>query len=51
MVTGPLLAFAITMPPFGKLGDLKGHRRVYLLGLAGFSVATFLTALPGAVPR
>ena len=36
VVTGPFLALALTMPLFGKLGDVYGHRRVYLLGLAGF---------------
>jgi len=45
IVTGPLLTLALTMPLFGKLGDLYGHRRVYLLGFAGFTVAAALTAL------
>jgi EmrB/QacA subfamily drug resistance transporter len=44
-VTGPFLALALSMPLFGKIGDVGGHRRVYLAGLAGFTVATFLTAL------
>jgi EmrB/QacA subfamily drug resistance transporter len=44
-VTGPFLALALAMPLFGKIGDVRGHRRVYILGLAGFTVATFLTAL------
>jgi EmrB/QacA subfamily drug resistance transporter len=44
VVTGPLLATALTMPLFGKLGDLWGHRRVYLYGLAAFVVGTALTA-------
>jgi EmrB/QacA subfamily drug resistance transporter len=44
-VTGPFLALALSMPLFGKIGDVRGHRRVYLVGLAGFTVATFLTAL------
>ncbi|HYV59326.1 MAG TPA: MFS transporter, partial [Acidimicrobiia bacterium] len=43
-VTGPFLALALSMPLFGKIGDVRGHRRVYLAGLAGFTVATFLTA-------
>jgi EmrB/QacA subfamily drug resistance transporter len=33
-ITGPLLAFGIVGPAFGKAGDLWGHRRVYLAGLA-----------------
>ena len=44
-VTGPFLALALSMPLFGKIGDVRGHRRVYLIGLTGFTVATFLTAL------
>jgi EmrB/QacA subfamily drug resistance transporter len=44
-VTGPFLALAVTMPLFGKIGDVFGHRRVYLYGLAGFTLGTFLTAL------
>lgn len=44
VVTGPFLALALTMPLFGKLGDLHGHRRVYLLGFAGFTVGAALTA-------
>ncbi len=43
-VTGPFLALALSMPLFGKIGDVRGHRRVYIIGLAGFTVATFLTA-------
>lgn len=45
VVTGPFLALALTMPLFGKLGDLYGHRRVYLLGFAGFTIGAALTAL------
>jgi MFS family permease len=37
-ITGPMLAFGVVGPAFGKLGDLYGHKRVYVwgLGLAGF---------------
>jgi EmrB/QacA subfamily drug resistance transporter len=45
VVTGPFLALALTMPLFGKLGDVYGHRRVYLLGFAGFTIGAALTAL------
>jgi len=44
VVTGPLLVFALAMPLFGKLGDLYGHRRVYLWGYAGFTIGAVLTA-------
>lgn len=45
VITGPLLAFGIVAPVLGKVGDLKGHRRTYLLGLAGASVFAALSAL------
>jgi EmrB/QacA subfamily drug resistance transporter len=44
VVTGPLLGLALTMPLFGKIGDTRGHRRVYLLGFAGFTVGAACTA-------
>lgn len=45
IVTGPLLTFALATPLFGKLGDVFGHRRVYLAGFAAFSVVAVLTAV------
>ena len=33
VIAGPLLAFAVFTPMAGKLGDLYGHRRMYLIGL------------------
>src|SRR3954447_3465076 len=50
VVTGPLLGLALTMPLFGKLGDIWGHRRVYLLGFAGFTVGAALTAIAWSGP-
>lgn len=50
VVTGPLLAVALTMPLFGKLGDVWGLRRVYLLGLLGFTVGSILTAFAWSGP-
>jgi EmrB/QacA subfamily drug resistance transporter len=45
VITGPLLAFGIVAPVLGKVGDLKGHRRTYLLGLAGASVFAALSSI------
>lgn len=45
VITGPLLAFGIVAPVLGKVGDLKGHRRTYLLGLAGASIFAALSAM------
>ena len=39
-----MLAVALSMPLAGKLGDLRGHRRVYLTGFAVFTVFSGLTA-------
>jgi EmrB/QacA subfamily drug resistance transporter len=45
VITGPMLAFAIFGPAAGKLADTYGHRRIYLLGLAGAGIFAALTAL------
>jgi EmrB/QacA subfamily drug resistance transporter len=50
VITGPFLAIALAMPLLGKLGDVRGHRRIYLLGLSGFAVATACTALAWSAP-
>ncbi len=42
--TGPLLAFGVAAPFFGKVGDLFGHRRLYQFGLLGAMVSAVLTA-------
>lgn len=45
VVTGLMLAMAVASPICGKLGDLKGHRRIFLLGLFLGSVTTVLCAV------
>jgi len=50
VVTAPILAFAIVGPAAGKLSDLYGQRRVYLLGLAGAGLFAGLTALAWSAP-
>ena len=42
--TGPLLAFGVAAPVLGKLGDLRGYRKLYLWGLTGAAVSVVLTA-------
>jgi MFS family permease len=44
-VTGSLLGFVVMMPLAGKLGDLRGHRRVLLAGLVLLAVASGASAL------
>ena len=45
VITGPLLAFGVTAPTFGKLGDVYGYKRIYLLGICGASIAAALSAM------
>ena len=52
VVSAPMLASAVALPILGKMGDLYGQRRVYILGFAGATTAAILTALawnPGAL--
>jgi MFS family permease len=44
-MVGPLLAYGLAAPILGKTGDIYGHRRLYLFGLAGAMVSALLTAL------
>lgn len=50
VITGPLLAFAVVGPAAGKLGDRRGHRRVYLLGMAGGALFAALSAVAWSAP-
>jgi EmrB/QacA subfamily drug resistance transporter len=45
VVTGPMLAFGVVAPLVGKAGDLFGHRRLFLTGIAAETVAAALSAL------
>ena len=44
LVTLPVLASALALPVLGKLGDLYGHRRVFVIGFALATLTTALTA-------
>lgn len=45
MLAGYTLAFAIGLITFGRLGDLVGRRRLFLIGAAGFTLASAICAL------
>lgn len=42
VLSAPLLTSAVALPILGKMGDLYGHRRVFM---AGFTIATIVAAL------
>ena len=44
-ITGPMLAFGVVGPAFGKAGDLWGHKRVFVIGLLLAGVFAALTAV------
>lgn len=44
-ITGLMLAMATATPLAGKLGDVKGHRPVFLIGLAGCAITTLACAV------
>jgi EmrB/QacA subfamily drug resistance transporter len=50
VISGPVLLSAVALPLLGKLGDLRGHRRVFLRGFAAASVAAALTACAWDAP-
>ena len=41
----PAIAFSISMPMFGKLGDLYGHRRMFIIGFSAATVLALATSL------
>lgn len=45
MLAGYTLAFAIGLITFGRLGDLLGRRRLFVVGAVGFTVASALCGL------
>jgi EmrB/QacA subfamily drug resistance transporter len=47
VVTGYALSFAVLMLSGGKLADMYGRRRIFMVGLAGFTLASLLCGLAG----
>ena len=49
-ITAPMLAFGVVGPAFGKVGDLWGHKRVFVGGLFIAGVFAICTALAWDAP-
>lgn len=43
-ITGPMLAFGVVGPAYGKIGDLYGHKKVYVYGLLFAGIFAGMTA-------
>ncbi len=44
------LAVTVTLLPFASIGDIYGHRRVYIWGLAVYTAASLICALAPSLP-
>lgn len=44
IATSYLLAAAVFMVPFGKLADIYGMKRIFIYGLAGYTISSLLAA-------
>jgi EmrB/QacA subfamily drug resistance transporter len=40
-----MLAAAVSLVPFGRLGDIRGRKKVFILGLVAYTLASLLAAL------
>jgi EmrB/QacA subfamily drug resistance transporter len=48
VVAGYVLVFALGLLPFGRLGDVRGKKRVFLVGVGAFTFASMLCGMaPG----
>lgn len=51
VITGYSLTFATLLIIGGRLGDMYGHRRMFLLGATIFGVGSFLASISNSVPQ
>ncbi len=49
VVASYVLAFALALLPFGRLGDKIGRKRVFMAGVAGFTLFSALCGLATSV--
>jgi DHA2 family multidrug resistance protein len=48
--TAYIIANAIFVPVFGKLGDLMGRKPLYIFGIVGFTISSMLAGLAWSLP-
>jgi len=50
VVAAYVLAFALGLLPFGRLGDIVGRKRMFLIGVAGFTIGSLLCGVAPTMP-
>ncbi|MBT8330885.1 MAG: MFS transporter [Deltaproteobacteria bacterium] len=50
VATSYLLAAAVSLVPFGKLADIYGRKRIYMIGMAIFTLTSLLSAVATSAP-
>jgi EmrB/QacA subfamily drug resistance transporter len=50
IATSYLLAAAISLVPFGRLADIYGRKKIFTLGIAAFTMTSFLCAVSSSAP-
>ena len=50
VATSYLLAAAVSLVPFGKLADIYGRKRVYMIGMVLFTLTSLLSAVATSAP-
>jgi EmrB/QacA subfamily drug resistance transporter len=49
VVAAYVLAFALGLLPFGRLGDIVGRKTIFLWGVAGFTIGSFLCGIAPSI--
>ena len=50
VATSYLLAAAVSLVPFGKLADIYGRKKIYMIGMGLFTLASLLSAVATSAP-